>query len=106
MQDPLRVDEAFKSIEHVIIPYELSARRGAGTRIGSHLGLKGEGGVVRVAKVEVAGEIHILKDLQVSKISTVYMNIITVGRGLKNLDPNLNQLVFTHTQKSLRKQFL
>ena len=65
MKDPLRMHQAFKTIQHVVIPYELSTGRREGTRVGPHLSLQRQGCVIRVAKVEVAGEINILEDFQV-----------------------------------------
>ena len=57
--------------QHVIVPDELATGRGKGTQVSAHLTLKREGEVVRVAEVEVAGQVDILKHFQVP----VYMYV-------------------------------
>lgn len=64
-EDPLWVNFALKPIQHVVIPNKLAARWRERPGVGPHLRLKGQSHVVRVAEVEVAGKVNILKDLQV-----------------------------------------
>ena len=54
VQYPLRVHKTLKAIQHVVIPYKLAAGRREGARVGPHLSLQGEGGVIGVAEVKVA----------------------------------------------------
>ncbi len=63
MQYPFGVDNTFKAIQHVVVPYELPAGGREVPRIGPHLGLEGQRHVIGVTKIEVTREIHILKDL-------------------------------------------
>ena len=56
---------SFKSIQQVVVPDELAARRRESPRIGTHLTLKRESQVVRITEVEVTGKIQILEHLQI-----------------------------------------
>ena len=49
VQDPLGVHETLELSEHVVVPDELTARRGGGARVAPHLTLEGQCHVVRVA---------------------------------------------------------
>ena len=65
VQDPFWMNHALKISQHVIVPDELATWRGEGAWVGAHLALKGEGEVVRIAEVEVAGQVDVLKHLQI-----------------------------------------
>lgn len=65
VQDPLWMDLALKILQHVVVPGELATGSGEGSRVGAHLTLEGEGEVVRIAEVEVTGQVDVLKHLQV-----------------------------------------
>ena len=66
LKDPLWVDCLLKPCKEMVIPDELATGRGDWARVGPHLTLERESEVVGVAKVEVAGEIQVLKHLQIS----------------------------------------
>ena len=75
MQHPLGMNHTLKAKQHVVIPDELAARGREGAGIGAHLALEGESEVVRVAKVEVAGQVDILKHFQVPARRTIRCTI-------------------------------
>ena len=56
---------SFKSIQQVVIPDELAARRRESPWIGTHLTLKRESQVVGITEVEITGKIQILEHLQI-----------------------------------------
>ena len=80
VQDPLGMNRALKISQHVVIPGELATwcRERAG--VGAHLALKRESQVIRIAEVEVAGQVNVLKHLQVpvctSRLSSQTESII------------------------------
>ena len=57
------MNQALKISQHVVIPDELATRCRERARVGAHLALKREGEVVRIAEVEVAGQVNVLKHL-------------------------------------------
>ena len=64
------MNHSLKPTQHVIIPDILAAWGSQGAGAGAHLALEGESEVVRIAKVEVAGQVDILKYFQVPAWST------------------------------------